>query len=92
MGNRRKTYILDVICNRFYFGEVQEDVLGQCSEQGILAPRKESLSVYQWSAPEKKTSRVVEEMHGNTPLRFLGLSWKNTPLKFLGLSWKFWKN
>ena len=36
----RKTCILDVICNRFYFGEVQEEVLGQCSGQGILLPRK----------------------------------------------------
>ena len=25
LGNRRKTYILDVICYRFYFGEVQEE-------------------------------------------------------------------
>ena len=54
MGNRRKAYILDVICNRFYFGEVQEEVLGQCSGQGISAPREEGLSVYQWSDPEKK--------------------------------------
>ena len=30
LGKRRKTYILDVICNRYYFGEVQEEVLGQC--------------------------------------------------------------
>ena len=27
LGNRRKTYTLDVICNKFYFGEVQEEVL-----------------------------------------------------------------
>ena len=53
---------MDVTCNRFYFGEVQEEVLGQCSGQGISAPRKEGLSVYQWSVSEKKTSRVVEEM------------------------------
>ena len=62
LGNKRKTYILDVIYNRFYFGEVQENVLRQCSGQGVSAPRKEGLSVYQWSVPEKKTSRVVEEM------------------------------
>ena len=52
-------YILDVICNRFYFGEV----LGQYSGQGILAPRREGLCVYQLSVPEKKASRVVEEIH-----------------------------
>ena len=55
-------YILDVICNRFYFEDVQEEVLGQFSGQGISAPRKESLSVHQRSVPEKKTSRVVEKM------------------------------
>ena len=43
----RKTYILDVICNKFYLGEVQEEALGQCTEQGISAPRKEVLSLYQ---------------------------------------------
>ena len=54
LGNRRKTYILDVICCKFYFGEVQEEVLGQCrGSQGISAPRTECLSVCQWSVPEK---------------------------------------
>ena len=52
---------MDVICNRFYFGEVKEEVLGQCSGQGISVPRKEGLSVYQWSVPEKKKSMVVEK-------------------------------
>ena len=56
-------YILDVICNRFYFGEVQEEVLVQCTEQGISAPRTEDLSYYQQSASERETSRVVEEIH-----------------------------
>ena len=45
---------MDVICNRVYFVEVQEDVLGQCSWQGMSAPRKEDLPVYQWSVTEKK--------------------------------------
>ena len=40
LGNRRKTYILDVICNIFYFGEVQEVVLGQYNGQSILAPKR----------------------------------------------------
>ena len=31
LGNRRKTYFGCNLYNRFYFGEVQEDVLGQCS-------------------------------------------------------------
>ena len=47
LGMRRKAYILDVICNRFYLGEVQEDVIGQCTGQGISEPRAEGLSVYQ---------------------------------------------
>ena len=53
---------MDVICNKFYFGEIQEEVIGQCTEQGISAPRTESLSFYQYPAPEKETGRVVEEM------------------------------
>ena len=35
LGSRRKKYILDVICNRFYFGEVHEEVLVRCNRQGI---------------------------------------------------------
>ena len=54
LRNRRKTYILNVICTRFYFGEVQEEVQGQCSGQGISAPRTDCLSVYQRSVTEKK--------------------------------------
>ena len=50
---KQKTCILDIISNRFYFGEVQEEVLGQYSGQGISVPRKEGLSVYHWSVPEK---------------------------------------
>ena len=38
-------------------GLVQEEVLGQCSGQGISVTRKEGLSIYQWSAPEKKRAR-----------------------------------
>ena len=55
MRNRRKAYIFDVICNRFYFGEVQEEVLDLCSGQYTSEPRAEGLSIYQWSVPEKKT-------------------------------------
>ena len=47
-------WILDVVCNKSYFGEVQEDVLGRCTEQSIYAPRAEVLSFYQYSATEKK--------------------------------------
>ena len=59
LGNRRKTYILAVICNRFYFGEVQAGALGQCSEQGISAvqhPEKKvylSISVFLFVAEKK---------------------------------------
>ena len=77
----RNTYILDVICNRFYFWEVQEEVLGECNRQGISAPIKEGMSVYQWSVQEKKS------MQGSW-----GNAFTNTSLRFLGLSWKFWKN
>ena len=77
LWNRRKTYILDVICNRYYFGEVQEQVLDQCSGQGISAPRN-GLSVCQFQKEKKQGS--------------WGNAFVNTPLKFLDLSWKFWKN
>ena len=62
LGNRRKTYILDVICNRFYFGEVQEEVLGQCSEQGISAPKEEGLSAYLWSVSQKKQAWWLKKL------------------------------
>ena len=45
---------MDLICNRFYFEEVQKDFLGQCTKQGISALRTKGLSFYQQSAPEKK--------------------------------------
>ena len=61
LGNRRNTYILDVICNRFYFGEVQEDTVEQCSGQGISVPKKEGLSVYQWSVLEKKRTGCLRK-------------------------------
>ena len=61
MGNRRKMYILDVICDRFYFGEVQEEVLGQCGGQGILAIRKEGYLSINGLFQEKETSMEVEE-------------------------------
>ena len=48
---------MDVICNRFHFGGAREEVLGQCSGQGISAPRTEGLSVYQWSFREKKNKQ-----------------------------------
>ena len=48
---------MDVIYIRFYFGEVQEEVLGQSTGQDISAPRTEGLSVCQWSVPEKKKER-----------------------------------
>ena len=36
------------------FWEVHEEVLGQCSAQGISAPKTEGLSAYQWSFPEER--------------------------------------
>ena len=48
--------VLDVICNKFYFGEVREEVLGQCSKwAGYISQHLEQkgLSVYQCSVPEK---------------------------------------
>ena len=35
IGKQEKDVYLKLICNRFYFGEAQEEVLGHCSEQGI---------------------------------------------------------
>ena len=61
LGKRRKTNVLYLICNRFYFGEVQEEVLGQCSGQGISVPRVEGISVYQWSVPEKNQARWLRK-------------------------------
>ena len=46
-------YILGVICNKFYFREVQEEVLGQRAGH-LSSQKKEGLFVYQWSVPEKK--------------------------------------
>ena len=69
LGNRRKAYVLDVIC----FGS-------SCGGQGISAPRKEGLFVYQWSVPEKKK----QSGRGN--------AFVNTPQKFLVLARKFWEN
>ena len=69
-----------LLCN-IYFKEVQKEVLGQWSEQGILAPRTESLSVYQWSFLEEKNK---QDGWAN--------AFANIPRKFLGMSWKFWKN
>ena len=45
MGNRRKTYILDVICNKFYFGE-ERKLLGQCSGQGRFISQHLEQKVY----------------------------------------------
>ena len=55
-GNRRTVYVLDVICNRFYFEEVQEEVIGQCTGQGISAPTTEGPFL------GKNTSRAVKEI------------------------------
>ena len=42
-------YILDVMCNRFYFGEVQEDVRGQCSGRVYQhLEKKDCLSITGW--------------------------------------------
>ena len=55
-------YILDVICNRFYFGEVQEDVLGQYNGQvSQHLEQKVHLSI-SGLLQKKKTNKVVEEM------------------------------
>ena len=45
LGNRRKTYILDVICNKFYFGE-ERKLLGQCSGQGRFISQHLEQKVY----------------------------------------------
>ena len=61
LGNKRKTYIVHVICNRFYFGEFQEEVPGHCNWQSTSTLRIEGLSVYQWSVPEKEQARWLRK-------------------------------
>ena len=73
-GDRRKTYILDLIRNKFYFREVQEEVLGHYSEQDISALIAEGLSVFQWSVPEKKQIGWLRKCLNVNTLKFLGLS------------------
>ena len=68
------SYNLDVICNRSYFGEIQENVPGQCNGEGISAPR--TVSFYQWSVPEKNDQSSWGNTFVNTPPKFLGLSWE----------------
>ena len=63
LANRRKAYFLDVICKKFHFGEVQEEVLGQRSGNNISARRKKGLSICLSAVCFlKKSSRMVEEM------------------------------
>ena len=62
LGNRRNTYILDVICNRFYFGEVQEEVLVCAVGRVSQHPEKKVYLSISGLFQKKKTSRVVEEM------------------------------
>ena len=45
----------------FYFGEAQEEGLGQCTGQEILASKEEGLFVYQWSVLEKKQARCLSK-------------------------------
>ena len=59
MGGERR--ILDVICNRFYFEEIQKEILGQYIGQCILAPRTEDPFVSQWSVPEKKEAKRLRK-------------------------------
>ena len=42
LGNKKKAYILDVICNRICFGEVQEEVLNQCIGQVSQHPEQKA--------------------------------------------------
>ena len=79
LGTRRAAYVLDVICNRFYFEDVQEEVLGQCAAQGISAPRTEGLSAYPWSVLEKTQAEWSRKC----------LCKYSTEVS--SLSWKFWK-
>ena len=56
----------------------KSEVLGQCSGQGISAPRKEGLLVYLsvYAVSGKKNKQGGwRNAFGNTPLNFLGLTW-----------------
>ena len=63
LGNITETYILDVICNKFYFREVHEEVLGQVQWAGYLSIQKiSSICLSVVCSRKSKTSRLVEEM------------------------------
>ena len=73
LGNRRRTYILDVICNKFYFGDVQEEVLVHCSGQGIYLSTYNRRFIYQWSVPVKKQAGWLKKclFKYSTEVRFV---------------------
>ena len=52
---------MDVICIRFNFGKVQEEVLGIALERLSQHP-KQNVYLFIISLLQKKTSRVIEEM------------------------------
>ena len=63
LGNRRKTYILDLMFNKFYFRVVQEKVLGQCSGKGYISQHLEQNIFLSISGLfQKKASMVVDEV------------------------------
>ena len=60
MQNRKKSYILGVFCNRICFGELEEEVLGQCRGQVSqhLEKRSICLSV---ACSTKKQARCLRK-------------------------------
>ena len=81
LGNRRGTYVWDATCNRFYFGEVQEEILDQCSRQGKLAPRTENLSI-----------KGLFQKNPKKQAGWLRKCLRKYSNEVSGFVWKFWKN
>ena len=69
-------YVLDVIRYRFYFREVQKEILGQCIREEISTPKMKGLSVYQLFVTEKNKQVCRGDTCINNTLKFWRLSWK----------------
>ena len=63
-------YVVDVNRYRFYFWEVQKDVLGHCIRKEISAPRIKGLSVYQLFGTEKNKQGCSGDTFVNNTLNF----------------------
>lgn len=63
-------YVVDVNRYRFYFWEVQKDVLGHCIRKEISAPRIKGLPVYQLFGTEKNKQGCSGDTFVNNTMNF----------------------